>query len=254
MSTKSIIVVGASALVLSASLVFNGVAHLRSGNSVQAAPATQASSQAQPASATDTQTASSGDANAQLQPTSTTAEAAATAADETKDGTADASTKSADDASATTAADDAAAADTAAPIVVPAGTTLTARLSETIGSKVSEKGQAFSATLDQDVVVDGQTAIPAGASITGKVVSANPAGKFAGEAALDIRLTSVNVNNVDLPLTTSMRVFGSPIKEKNKVGKFMAGLAKRAEGDEREVVLAKESAYTFTLKQALEIQ
>ena len=34
----------------------------------------------------------------------------------------------------------------------------------------------------------------------------------------------------------------------------MAGLAKRAEGDEREVVLAKESAYSFTLKQALEIQ
>jgi hypothetical protein len=254
MSTKTMIVVGASALILSASLVFNGVAHLRSGASVQAAPAMPASAPAQGTSVTDSKTAGSTDANIQVQAASATADAA-TAADATKDNAvADASATSADDASTSTTADDAAAADTAEPIVVPAGTTLTARLSETIGSKVSEKGQAFSATLGQDVVVDGQTAIPAGSSITGKVVSANPAGKFAGEAALDIRLTSVNVNNVDLPLTTSIRVFGSPIKEKNKVGKFMAGLAKRAEGDEREVVLAKESAYTFTLKQALEIQ
>lgn len=251
MSTKSIIVVGASALVLSASLVFNGVAHLRAGSSVQAAPATQA----QAASATDTKTATADttDANIQLQPAATTADAASTAADATKDDTADATTTQTDPA-ATTAADDSAAADTAEPIVVPAGTSLTARLAENIGSKISQKGQAFSATLEQDVVVGGQTAIPAGASITGKVVSANPAGKFAGEAALDIRLTSISVNNVDLPVTTSIKAFGSPIKEKNKVGKFMVGLAKRAEGDEREVVLAKESAYSFTLKQALEIQ
>jgi hypothetical protein len=251
MSTKTMIVVGASALILSASLVFNGVAHLRSGSSVQAAPATQA----QAASVADSKSANTTDANIELQPTSTTADATSTVADAPKDDVAGASTTQSNDVTATTtAADDSATADTAEPIVVPAGTTLRARLGEAIGSKISEKGQAFSATLDQDVVIDGQTAIPAGASITGKIVSANPAGKFAGEAALDIRLTSINISNTDLPVTTSIRVFGSPIKEKNKVGKFMAGLAKRAEGDEREVLLAKESAYTFTLKQALEIQ
>lgn len=252
MSTKSIIVVGASALVLSASLVFNGVAHLRAGSSVQAAPAVQA----QAASATDTKTATTNgtDANLQLQPVSGTADATSAAADTTKDDTADASTTQADDATGATSTNDSATADTAEPVVVPTGTTLTARLGETIGSKISQKGQAFSATLDQDVVVDGQTAIPAGASITGKVVSANPAGKFEGEAALDIRLTSINVNNIDLPLTTSIRAFGSSIKEKNKFGKIVIGLAKRAEGDEREVVLAKESAYSFTLKQDLEMQ
>src|SRR3981189_3583934 len=47
------------------------------------------------------------------------------------------------------------------PLVVPAGTTLTVRLGESVGSKISAPGQSFSATLASPVTVDGNTVIPA---------------------------------------------------------------------------------------------
>jgi hypothetical protein len=163
----------------------------------------------------------------------------------------------ADDASQTQA--DANASATDAPpapqaIVVPTGTALTVRLGEDLGSSTSAAGQSFSATLDRDVVVDGQTVIAAGASVTGRVVSARPAGALAGEANLQLKLTSVSVDNGKLRVATSVRSFGPKIKGKNKVGKFMKGLVKRASGNEREVMLAQQSAYTFTLQQRLQIQ
>jgi hypothetical protein len=140
------------------------------------------------------------------------------------------------------------------PIIVAAGTPLTIRITEDLGSKASQTGQTFAATLDKDVIVDGQTAIPAGANVVGTVVSAKPFGRFAGEASLVLRLTTVNINNTDQSIVTAARSFGPKIKAKGAVKKFFGGLAKRAEGDEREVVLAAQSAYTFTLKQPLQIQ
>ena len=140
------------------------------------------------------------------------------------------------------------------PIVVPAGTRLTVRLGEALGSRISEVGQSFSATLDQDVVVGGQTVIAAGARVTGKVVSARPAGAVAGEANLQLKLTSVKVDNANLGLATSVRSFGPRIKGKNKVGRFMKGLVKRASGEEKEVLLAEQSAYSFTLRRRLQVQ
>ena len=53
------------------------------------------------------------------------------------------------------------------PLVVPAGETLTVRLGESVGSKISSPGQSFSATLASPVTVDGNTVIPAGAAARG---------------------------------------------------------------------------------------
>src|ERR1700728_333798 len=140
------------------------------------------------------------------------------------------------------------------PIIVAAGIPLTIRITEDLGSKASQTGQTFAATHDKDVIFDGQTAIPASANVVGAILSANPYGRFAGEASLVLRLTTVNINNADQPIVTAARSFGPKIKAKGAVKKFFGGLAKRAEGDEREVVLPAQSAYTFTLKQPLQIQ
>jgi len=128
------------------------------------------------------------------------------------------------------------------------------RLGQELGSKTSTAGQSFSATLDRDVVVGGQTAIAAGANVTGKVVFARPVGALAGEASLQLKLVSVNVNDADLPVATIVRSFGPKMKGKNKVGKFFKGLAKRSVGEEREVVLDDQTAYSFTLRRSLQIQ
>jgi hypothetical protein len=164
--------------------------------------------------------------------------------------------------------------DASLPLVVPAGTTLTIRLGEHLGTGISEAGQDFSAILDRDVVVDGQTAIATGANVTGRVAFSRPAGALAGEAKLQLAVTSVSVNGSDLPVVTSVRNFYHKIKGKTRVGRFMrrllksgtigceltanydlcADLVTKAGGKERQIVLDDHSVYSFTLRQPLQIE
>ena len=238
MSRKTIIVIGLAVAVVAAALVFDGVSRRRAANSG-------------PTSSQNPVTTAPAGGSANSSNAGTGVQLAAPPADTTPAPEAVQNAAPGADAQATT--DDNAAA-AAQALVVPAGTALTVRLSQGLGSKTSQAGQSFSATLDRDVVVDGQTAIAAGASVTGSVVFARPVGALAGEANLQLKLVSVNVDNADLTVATSVRSFGPPIKGKNKVGKFFKGLAKRAEGDEREVVLDDQTAYSFTLRRSLQIQ
>jgi hypothetical protein len=139
-------------------------------------------------------------------------------------------------------------------ITVPTGTPLTLRLAEPLGSRISQADQSFSATLDRDIDLNGKTVIAAGAPVTGKVVFARPAGPLAGEANLQIEVTSINFKNQDFDVLTAARSFGPAIQGKTKISRFMKGLAKRAEGQEHEVLLQEQTAFTFTLSRPLKIQ
>ena len=79
------------------------------------------------------------------------------------------------------------------PIVVPAGTTLTVRVGQALGSKASQTGQTFLATLAQPVSVGGMAAIPARSTVSGTVLNAKAKGKIKGEAELSLALTSITV-------------------------------------------------------------
>src|ERR1700722_13978556 len=48
------------------------------------------------------------------------------------------------------------------PIIVPAGTTITVRLAQSVGSKISQAGQSFSGSVANAIVVGGRTGIPSG--------------------------------------------------------------------------------------------
>ncbi|MGB0110822.1 MAG: hypothetical protein WBP52_20175 [Terriglobales bacterium] len=238
MSRKTIIIIGLAAAVVTAALVFDGVSRRRAANSV---PATSQNPVTTPPAGGS---ANAPNAGTGVQPAAPPADTTAATEPGQRAATgADAQAPSDDNATAAAQA-----------LVVPAGTTLTVRLGQELGSKTSQAGQSFSATLDRDVVVDGHTAIASGASVTGTVVFAKPVGALAGEANLQLKLVSVSVDNADLTVVTSVRSFGPPIKGKNKVGKFFKGLAKRAEGDEREVVLDDQTAYSFILRRSLQIQ
>src|SRR6185295_15010410 len=106
------------------------------------------------------------------------------------------------------------------PLVVPAGTVLTVRLGQTVGSKISSAGQTFTATLASPVVVGGKTAIPAGASATGTVVDAKPLGRFKGGASLQLRLTSIAIGGAEQSISTS-----SVVRVEKGKGKRTAVLA-----------------------------
>ena len=105
------------------------------------------------------------------------------------------------------------------PIVVPADTVLTVVLDQAVGSKISTPGQAFSATVQSPVEVDGRMAIPKGSRASGIVKDAKPAGRFKGAATLSLTLTSVSVKNEDYNITTS-----APTEASKGKGKRTAAL------------------------------
>jgi hypothetical protein len=168
------------------------------------------------------------------------------------------------------------------PLVVPAGTVLTVRLGEAVGSKISSPGQTFTATLASAVSVDGRTAIPAGASASGTVVDAKPLGRFKGGASLQLKLTSITVGGSDRAISTSSVVRAESGKGKRTavlagggaaLGALIGGLAGGGKGagigalagggagtggaaftGNKDVVLPAESALSFKLEQPIEVR
>lgn len=167
-------------------------------------------------------------------------------------------------------------------VTIPSGKTLTVRLADEVGSKISQPGQTFGGTLARSVTVDGQEAIPAGARVEGVVVDAKSMGHFAGGALLQLKLQSIQVNGQQLPIQTS--TFTQTLKGKGKrtgvlagggagLGALIGGLAGGGKGaaigaaagagaggagaaytGNKEIVLPAESAVAFSLKAPLRIR
>ncbi|MGB6772749.1 MAG: hypothetical protein WBE45_00100 [Terriglobales bacterium] len=166
-------------------------------------------------------------------------------------------------------------------VVVPAGKTLTVRLGNAVGSKISSPGDSFSATLASAITVDGNIVIPAGATARGTVVDAEPLGKLKGGALLELKLTSITVNENGVPIATS--VIRREMKGKGKrtaamaggggaFGAIVGGLAGGGKGaaigalagggagtagaaytGNNDIVLPAESALSFRLKSPLQV-
>ena len=167
-------------------------------------------------------------------------------------------------------------------VTIPSGKVLTVRLSDAVGSKLSQPGQSFGGSLAKAVEVDGETVIPAGAKVSGEVVDAKPLGRFAGGALLQLRLNSVTIDGQEMPVQTA--TFTQTLKGKGKrtavlagggagLGALIGGLAGGGKGaaigaaagagagtagtaftGNKEIVLPAESAVPFTLKASLKVR
>lgn len=100
------------------------------------------------------------------------------------------------------------------PIIVPSGTVLTVTTNQALGSKASHTGQTFMATLAQPLSVEGRTALPRGATVSGTVVNAKAKGKIKGEGELSLALTSISVGGHTYPIQTG--VLSNTTKGKGK--------------------------------------
>jgi hypothetical protein len=107
------------------------------------------------------------------------------------------------------------------PIVIPAGTVLTVKTSQALSSETSQAGQSFLATLAQPVTLEGNTAIPAGVTVIGAVVTAKKKGKIKGEGELSLALTSLSTKGQTYKIKT--HVVSSTIKGKGKRTAATAG-------------------------------
>jgi|SRR5581483_2589589 len=170
----------------------------------------------------------------------------------------------------------------AVAVVIPAGTVLTVRLGESVGSKISQPGQAFSATVANPVAVGGRTVIPTGANATGTVVDAKPLGRFKGGAVLALKLTSVTVNGAEHQIQTSSVAETAKGKGKRSatmigggagLGALIGGLAGGGKGaaigavagagagtagtaftGNKDIVLPAETALSFKLEQPVDVK
>ena len=167
-------------------------------------------------------------------------------------------------------------------VALPAGTVVTVRLSSTVGSKISAKGDHFSATVATPVQVDGKVVLPKGAEVLGKVVEAMPQGRFKGAAVLRLVLETVTLNEDSYDVQTSAVSRTQKGKGKRTAtmigggaggGALIGGLAGGGKGaligaalgagagtagaaytGEKEIVLPAESALSFKLTEPLTIK
>jgi hypothetical protein len=88
-------------------------------------------------------------------------------------------------------------------VTLPAGTVLTVRLGSAVGSKTSNTGDHFDATIATPVESGGKVVLPKGADVLGKVAEAAPQGRFKGAAVLRLVLETVTVNKDSYDVKTS---------------------------------------------------
>lgn len=90
------------------------------------------------------------------------------------------------------------------PSSVPAGTPITIRLRTALSSATSRAGDSFEAVLDAPVVVEGQTIVPAGAAITGRVVaSAKSSTRPQDFGYLRLTVTTIEIGGTPVSVRTS---------------------------------------------------
>jgi hypothetical protein len=135
------------------------------------------------------------------------------------------------------------------PLIIPADTVISVLLDQAVGSKISTPGQAFSATVQVPVEVDGRLAIPKGARASGFVKDAKPAGRFKGGAVLLLTLTSITVKNQDYNIQAT-----APTENSTGKGKRAAGTGGAGFTGHRDITLAAETPLAFKLAEALEIK
>jgi hypothetical protein len=87
--------------------------------------------------------------------------------------------------------------------LVPVGTTITVRMIDPVNSDQSRVGETFRASVDEPLMVDGQTVIPRGADAVTKLVEDQESGKIAGKTILTLVLQQVLVNGKMVDLSTA---------------------------------------------------
>jgi len=112
------------------------------------------------------------------------------------------------------------------PITIPEGTSITVRLLDEVDSGRSHPGDSFRATLDTALTdASGATVVPAGYELTGKIVDAKSAGRFAGSSALALQLTQLSVDGRQYDLQTSQYTRRGKSRGKSTAEKVGGGAA-----------------------------
>jgi hypothetical protein len=73
---------------------------------------------------------------------------------------------------------------------------------DSVDSNVARLGQTFRASVDEPVLVNGQTTLPRGADALVKLVEDQQSGKFEGKTVLTLALVDLTINGQTIDTTT----------------------------------------------------
>jgi hypothetical protein len=150
---------------------------------------------------------------------------------------------------------------------LPEGTPIPIRLQGPLSSASANAGDTFSATVDEAVVIDGQTMLALGTTATGRVLEAKPAAS--GRASSQgspfepgyLRIVLVNVNVGGRPVaieTSSIFVKGGPREDRNSTSGAAAGVsqdaAQGANQKDRNIIFGVDRRLNFRLAQTVDLQ
>lgn len=114
-------------------------------------------------------------------------------------------------------------------LAVPSGSNLSLRLNQTLSTESNHVGDPFTATLSEALVVDGQTVVPAGATVRGRVTAVDKSDHVGETAVIKLAFEAVSFGGRSYPLQATV-VDTEPQKQtrsstKSTAGKVAAGAA-----------------------------
>ncbi len=146
---------------------------------------------------------------------------------------------------------------------LPEGTPIPIRLQSSLSSASSHAGDAFSASIDEPVVIDGKTLLARGTPATGRVLEAKPAARSGGGSSdsspgsslepgyLRIVLVSVSVGGRTVMIETSSIFSKGGSREKRNPA---TGTASGGSLKDKDIVLGIDRRLNFRLAQTVDLQ
>ncbi len=110
-------------------------------------------------------------------------------------------------------------------VTIPAGTQLTVRLNDGLDSERNQVGDTFHGSLSAPIVINGETVIPSGADVVGRVADVKSAGRFAGGSVLTLELTSIATNGKSYNIQTNQWSRSGTGEGKKTATKVVGGAA-----------------------------
>lgn len=108
-------------------------------------------------------------------------------------------------------------------VTVPSGALVRIRINQSLDSKYAKAGDTFNGIIINDVTAGGAIAIPRGAAVDGKVVSATKAGALGGRGELQLQLTQVTMGGKTFPIVSDTWGHHGADKTTETVNRTVAG-------------------------------
>ena len=87
-------------------------------------------------------------------------------------------------------------------VTITAGTRISVRTIDAIDSTKNHVGDRFQASLEEPLLVEGNTIVAKGADVYGRLTESKTSGTFAGKSQLQLELTGIVVNGQTVPVVT----------------------------------------------------